>query len=195
MLILLFTFTFVFADEPPSWREYKKVSDNLDFFAWVHFADNDTIKYPWERKWQLSVFDKDSILFWKREVNPSGYVDGYITDDGRHFITIDEWYYPKKNVVRIFNANHNDFFIKGEEFKIPEIFLRETVSHQLWIEKYQIVNHQLFIETVDRTKWIIDIGTNTFKKEQFLPLNELIIITILVIVILMIVTFKKRSKL
>lgn len=56
LLILLFTFTFVFADEPPSWREYKKVSDNLDFFAWVHFADNDTIKYPYLHKFLLVIY-------------------------------------------------------------------------------------------------------------------------------------------
>ena len=193
LAILFFNFTLVFADEPPSWQPYKKVSDNSEFFAWINYADNDTIKDPWERKWQLSVFNKDSTLLSKREYKPTGYNDGYLTDNGKNIVIIEFWYYPKGNAVSIFNENSNDFFIKGEEFKIPDMFLKETVSHKLWTENYEVKNNQIFIETLDKTKWKIDIDKKTLEKENTINFYLLIISWLIVILIVSFILIKRKN--
>lgn len=192
LTIFFLNFTFVFADEPPSWQPYKKVSGNSEFFAWVNYADSDTTKYPSERKWQLSVFKRDSTLLWKRDFKPTGYEDGYLTDDGKNFVVIEFWYHPEGNAVSIFNENSNDFFIKGEEFNIPEIFLEKTVSHKLWTENYEVKDHHIFIETLDKTKWKIDIDTKTIEKER--PISFYLLIISALIVILILIYFLNKKK-
>ena len=193
LTVLLLNFTFVFADEPPSWQPYKTVSKNSEFFAWVNYADNDTIKYPWERKWQLSVYKKDSTLFWKRDFKPTGYEDGILTNNGKNFVLIEFWYYKKGNVISVFNENSDDFFIKGEQFKIPEIFLTQTVSHKLWRENFEIKDDLIFIETLDKSKWKIDINKKTLEKESSINFYLLIIFSIIIFSILCFILIKRKK--
>lgn len=151
------------ADEPPSWSPYKKISKSNNFFCWIDYADRDTQKFPWERKWKLKIFKKDSTLIWQRDFQPSGYTNGILSNDGNSFIIIEYWYSEKGSVVEVFNRNLKDYFIKGEEFKISTIFLNTTVSHQLWLENYKYEGDKILIKTNDKNIWEIDLVNRKLK--------------------------------
>lgn len=162
LLLLIFqliNISICFADEPPSWEPYITVSENKEFYAIVYYADNDSLKQPWERKWNLNVFKKDSTLFWKRPYQPFGYKEGNLTNDGENFVIVTFWYYSKANVVNIYNKDLKDHFITGNQFKINQKYLPETSSHRLWRDDFEILNNKILIETNDKNKWEVDIKT------------------------------------
>lgn len=157
ILFLLFT-SHSYADQPGSWEPYILESDNKEYFAFIDYADQDSAKHPWERKWQLGVFHKDSTLFWKREFNPTGYKEGNLTNDGENIVMVSFWYYKKGWVVSVLNKEpKNDFFLTGNQFKIQDKYLIETTSHFLWREDYKIEDNKILITTNDGNKWEVNI--------------------------------------
>lgn len=194
LILVLFNLAIGFADEPPSWLPYKKISENLGYFAWVNYADKDSLKNPWERKWSLSVYDKDSILLWEKDLKPSGYEHGTLTDDGENFVIVEFWYHDQEDVVSIFHKNSKDFFIKGSEFKIPALFLSETISHKRWVENYEIIGNELFITTLDQSSWKIDITKKELSKEVHSKYQLIILMIIALILILFVFLIIKRRK-
>lgn len=196
LILLLTNFLFCWADEPPSWEPYTKVSENKEFFCFVYYADNDSLKQPWERKWNLNVFKKDSTLFWKRPFQPSGYDDGILTNDGNNFVIIEFWYYENADVVKILNKDFNDYEIKGKEFNISADYLTETTSHRLWRKDYVIKNDTIIIETNDNNKWEIDITNkklSLIKNHNSISASVIIISTLILIVFLLMIYILRRN--
>src|SRR5690606_1158928 len=140
----------------------------------------------WERTWNINVFKKDSTLFWKRPYQPSGYEDGVITNDGNNFVIVAFWYFDQGNVIKIFNKDSNDYFIKGNEFKISPLYLEKTVSHRLWRKKYTITNNIILIETTDQNKWEIDITNKKLSlvKDYNSIFTSILIISILILFVI-----------
>jgi hypothetical protein len=169
IILLLFFEVKSKADEPPSWEPYRVVSENGEFFAWVTFNDSDTIRSPWERKWALSIFTKDSVELWKQTVKATGYPEGILSDNGNYFSYIDYWYYSDLPVVEIYRKDKKPIRIKGESFDIPALFLQSTASHKLWLgeEKYKYSNSaekKLIINTRDSKVWAIDLEGGELEK-------------------------------
>lgn len=196
LTFLVFTIPNCFADEPPSWSPYIKVSENKNYFCLVSFADKDFLKEPWERKWEIGVFNKDSILIWKKPIQPTGYEEGSITNDGNAFVIVDFWYSDEGNIVRIHYRNSDDFFIKGKEFNVPNLFLEKTVSHRLWRENYEIKDDKIIIETNDKNIWEVDLTNKklTLIRNNFLIISSIIIFSLLFVVVLALFFCKKRKR-
>ena len=195
LIFLVITTSFCYADEPPSWSPYKIISENKEFFCWIDYADKETLKDPWERKWNLKIYGDDSTLIWKRVFNPSGYHDGTLSNDGSNFIIIEFWYYENENVVEVYNRNSNDYFIKGKEFKIFPIFLETTVSHELWRKSYEYKDDKILIETNDSNIWEIDLTNRELNLQKNKSFLYTIGITISIVLILLIVfiNYKRRK--
>ena len=133
LLSIIINYSFCYGDSSRAWEPYKKTSKNGEYFCWVDFNDNDTAKYRWDRKWILKVYDKDSILFWQKEYQPTGYSDGLLSDDGKKFVYVKFSYYPDGITVKITSKDNQDIIIKGSDFNIPEKTLIEAVSRKLWL--------------------------------------------------------------
>ena len=160
LLSIIINYSFCYGDSSLSWEPYKVISENGEYFCWVDFNDNDTSKYGWDRKWILKVYDKDSILFWQKEYQPSSSW-GLLSNDGKKLVYVESWYFPSF-AVKITSKDNQDIIIKGSDFNIPEKFLIETVSHKLWLYDYycpQLEDDTLTIITIDEKVWIIDIET------------------------------------
>jgi len=161
-LISLFLALKGMADSPPSWTPYKVVSENAEFYSWVHFGDNDTTKLPWERVWVLEVYTKDSINLWRQQIKPIGYPEGKLSNDGKYFSYVNYWYYSDSPVVEVYRREKTQITITGDQFSIPIQFLQKTSSHQLWLneEGYHYGNggeQQLVINTRDSNIWLVDL--------------------------------------
>lgn|SRR5690606_2803347 len=146
-----------YADEPPSWTPYKSISENGAYFAWVDFADTDTLIDSSDRTWNLTVYDKDSTMIWKKNIIFSD--SGNITNNGNYFVVVEDWYYENSRVVDIYCRDSDDYHFKGKDFAVSSFFLKETESHQLWVKDYQLENNRIMIETVDDKIWEINFET------------------------------------
>jgi len=199
LFILMLFVVKVYADEPPSWTAYKVVSENGNFFSWVHFADNDTTKSAWERKWALTVYTKDSTKLWQQAVNPTGYPEGKLSNDGAYFSYVNYWYYSDSPVVEVYRKNKTPITITGDKFYVPTQFLQKTSSHQRWLndEGYRYENgteQQLIINTRDSNTWALNLETGEL---NFAGLNMNYVYTLLASGLLLVslyIIFKRRSK-
>ena len=173
-LLIIITNNFCYGDSPPSWEPYKIASRNKDFFCWIDFNDNDTSNYRWNRKWLLKVYDKDSILIWQKEYQPSGYSNGILSNDGEKFVYIEYWYYHDEIAVEITSKNNPDIYIKTSDFHISENSLVETVSHKIWLKHCLLDDNKLIILTLEGKTWIIDIETGRMElsKRGFYQLSK-----------------------
>lgn len=189
-------FSNCFADEPPSWSPYFKVSENKNFFCLISFADKDSIKEPWERKWEIGIFGKDSVLIWKKPIRPTGYEEGSLSNDGEFFVIVDFWYSERGNVVKIINQDSDDFLIKGKEFNVPTLFLEKTISHRLWRENYEIKEDKIIIETNDKNIWEVDLTNKklTLIRNNFLIIISIVFISIFIVIALGLFFYKKRKR-
>jgi len=186
-----------FGDEPPSWRPYKVFSQNKKYFCWIDYNIKDTSKSLRDIKWRLSVYSNDSILIWYKDYKPTGYPDGLLSDDGNKFVYVEFWYFHDANLVKVTRKDQPDISLIGQDFHIPGIFLQQTVSHKLWLEKYDLKNDRLTILTRDGRIWLINLqnGSKELIGFKFNSIHIIIgIILILLIIVTIIVIKKKRKK-
>jgi hypothetical protein len=197
-LTILFLTSKLYADEPPSYEPYFLESENKEYFAFINFADQDSLKYPWERKWMLGVFHQDSTLFWKREFHPSGYKGGKLTNDGLNIVFVNFWYYDKGWAVWTLHKNpKNDICIQGKEFKIPKEYLEETSSHYLWRKDYELKDNKIYITTNDENIWEVNLDTKKLilihhQQNNFL-IKILIISSVILVGIIAFISIRKRK--
>jgi hypothetical protein len=164
-LSIIINYSFCYGDSPPSW-EPKIISENEEYFCWIDFNDNDTFNCEWNRKWILKIYNKDSILFWQKEYQPSICSNGLLSNDGKKMVYVEEWYYPDDIAVEIISKDKRDIYIKTSDFNISEKSLIETVSHQIWLDWYSLENDKLLIFTLDKKTWIIDIETGVMEMSE-----------------------------
>lgn len=194
LFLFLGIFTFCNADEPPSWQPYKVVSENQKYFAWIDYSDKNSLKQPWERQWQLSIYSQDSTLVWQKKIQPTGYPDGNLTNDGNAFVIVETWYYDQHNLVSIYHRNGQDFFMKGRDFHISPHFLQDTESHRLWIDDFYLKNDTLYLTTLDKKLWKIPITQTIIPpKASTLPIKEIIAVALMVFVLIIVLLMRRRK--
>ena len=94
-LILLFlaaTKYVSFADEPPSFSDFKVESGNGEYFAVVQCAVEKCSPYGLGN-YSLSVYRKPdpSAAIWSVPYHYDGYEGGYLSDDGKTFLYVSFW--------------------------------------------------------------------------------------------------------
>ncbi|GEO02610.1 hypothetical protein AAE02nite_02740 [Adhaeribacter aerolatus] len=202
-LSVLFTLMFLvvkaYADEPPSWTPYKIVSENGGIFSWIHFGDNDTTKSPWERKWALTVYTKDSTELWEQQINPTGYPEGKLSNNGKYFSYVNYWYYSDSPVVEVYRRNRTPIIITGDKFGIPISVLQQTSSHQLWLDDkgYHYANgaaQQLIINTRDSNTWAVDLETGELNIVGVNKNYVYVLLALALLIILLYIIFRRRNK-
>ncbi|MEJ8757886.1 hypothetical protein WG947_12805 [Pontibacter sp. H259] len=199
VFLLLFIVVDGNADSPPSWTPYKVESENGEFFSWVRFGDNDTAKSPWERKWSLIVYTKDSTELWQQKIKAMGYPEGILSNDGMYFSYVNYWYYSNSPVVQVYSRLKKPIAIKGDKFDIPTQFLQQTSSHQLWLadKGYYYANgaeNQLIINTSDSNTWLLDLETGELKVEGVNMNYVYAFLASSIIITLLFILFRKKSK-
>ncbi|OKL40143.1 hypothetical protein [Pontibacter flavimaris] len=187
------------ADSPPSWTPFKVESENGKFFSWVRFGDNDTTKSPWERKWALIVYKKDSTELWQQLIRPMGYPEGKLSNDGMYFSYVNYWYYSNSPIVEVFRREKKPIAITGDKFDIPTQYLQQTSSHQLWLadKGYHYANgakQQLIINTRDSNTWLVDLETGELKVEGVNMNHVYAFLASSIIITLLYVLFRKRNR-
>jgi len=196
LLVIILKFNLSFCDEAPSWSPYKVFSENKKYFCWVDFNDTDTSKYFWDKKWVLKVYKNDSTYIWQKDFQFTGYPDGFLSDDGEKFVYVEYWYPDNTSAVTIINGHKQNTYFKGRDFHIPELFLKPTVSHKLWLEGYSIENDYLIIYTQDGRKWLIDINDGKMQLAGFYlnTKNCIIVIILLLFLTLSIIIIRMKIR-
>ncbi|WP_299821304.1 hypothetical protein [uncultured Pontibacter sp.] len=199
VFILLFFVVNGNADSPPSWTPYKVESENGEYFSWVRFRDNDTTKLPWERKWVLIVYTKDSTELWKQRIRPMGYPEGRLSTDGMYFSYVNYWYYSESPIVEVYRKEKKPITITGDKFNIPTQYLQQTSSHQLWLadKGYHYATgteQQLIINTRDFNTWLINLETGEVHVEGMNWNYVYAFLISSIIITLLYILFRKRSR-
>ena len=199
VVILLFFLVKGNADSPPSWTPYKVESENGEFFSWVRFGDNDTTKSPWERKWALIVYTKDSTELWQQQIRPMGYPEGKLSNDGQYFSYVNYWYYSDSPVVEVYRKGKKPITIIGDKFDIPTQYLQQTSSHQLWLadKGYHYTNgteQQLIIHTRDINTWSVDLVTGDLNVEGVNMNYVYVFLASSIIITLLYILYRKRGR-
>ncbi len=199
VFILLFLAIKANADSPPSWTTYKIESENGEFFSWVHFGDNDTTQLPWERKWVLSVYRKDSTELWQQQIRPMGYPESKLSNDGMYFSYVNYWYYSDSPIVDVYRKDKNPITITGDKFNIPTLYLQQASSHRLWLadDGYYYANgaeQQLIINTRDLTTWVVDLEKGEISIEGANVNYVYAFLTSFIIIALFFILIRKRSR-
>lgn len=140
LLLLLIFFPLVsYSDQPPDWENYKVTSYNGRWAAFLSRDYNQDAKYPWEDTWTLSVYKAfqypvpgpNQIPVWARPYDPSGYAEGYLSNDGKIFVYVEHWYRKNHPAVKIFRE-YCTIFKNGSFFNVGTN-LEKTASHELWL--------------------------------------------------------------
>ncbi|PVY40271.1 hypothetical protein [Pontibacter virosus] len=199
VFLLLFSIINGNADSPPSWTPYKVESENGEFFTWLRFVDSDATKSPWERKWTLIVYTKDSTELWQQQIRPMGYPEGKLSNDGKYFSYVNYWYYSDSPVVEVYRREKKPFAITGDKFDIPTQYLQQTSSHRLWLadKGYHYANgakQQLIINTRDSNTWVVDLETGDIKVEGMNMNYVYAFLASSIIITLLYILFRKRSR-
>lgn len=128
-----------YSDLPPDWSNYKVTSHNGKWSVFLSRDYNEGAEHPWQDTWTLSVYKAfqyptpgpNQVPVWSRAYNPSGYPEGYLSDDGEIFVYVDFWYHENFPVVKIFREECT-IFKNGSFFKLGNN-LKKTASHELWL--------------------------------------------------------------
>jgi hypothetical protein len=119
---------------------------------------------PWEWKFQVSVQanGKQSLELWKQDYHHTGYSNGMLSNDGKYFVYVEFWYYPKGDLVTLYSANGIKRWT-ASELSISSWWLPKTVSHRLWLAEG---DSSRFIEKNGKTIGLL-LETRKGKREIF----------------------------
>ena len=145
-LIFVITFTTnflqLYADEPPSWSPYTVLSKNQQFSAKIHQSNHQ--EQHNNKQWFISVFNSDSILLWKQSFIHSGHDGGLLSNDGKLFVTVEDWMQKDTNFPQVIVYTQNKRIDFSKDKFLPEkIPTQKTVSHQIWNKGYSITPNSL----------------------------------------------------
>jgi hypothetical protein len=108
--------------------------------------EKDFRKEKHEARWILTIYKdsvSDSTVFWTTDYEFDGYDAGEISNDGKVFAYVDDWYYENFNIVKIYNQGKKVADFIGKDFNIPPKKLQKTISHYLWKRN---INNSLYFE-------------------------------------------------
>ena len=131
-LILVVFVSSVGADEPPSWREFITTSESGEYSATVTKQTSDWILSVYVGR--LGSFPDPTVLpIWSTAYDYDGYSSGLLSNDGRVFVYLNAWFYPRKPVLTIIREDCTIRY-PGNHFVEEEAHLRNSSSHKLWLE-------------------------------------------------------------
>lgn len=166
-LLIVFSSVFnCFADSAPCWCDFEIKSANGAFIARVHRDSTKTdASMPIFKDWLLEVYDtKNNTLLWRTEYEYSGYPDGFLSDNGKHFVYVEFWYFENASLLKIYSNGKRIATDKltGASFNIDPEKLTETVSHRLWLSNsgaFAIFKQDdLELITIDERKHLINLS-------------------------------------
>lgn len=142
LYIILFViyFSIIFADEPPGWSEYSKTTNNGRFIA--NISTPNKMK-SYNSEWFLTVSDSIGTTLFHRKFIHDGYSSTIISENGKYFIDIREWY-DKDGLVYIYSKDDLKI-VSNKEIKLWFFQLQKTASHKIWIDKYYIENDIILV--------------------------------------------------
>jgi hypothetical protein len=176
LLVIIFTIFsgVVLADSPPAWGEFAIVSANGKYIANIVIDGKENTKEPWNNKYRITISENASKkVLWSYSYDYDGYPEGLLSDDGTAFVYVNQWYRENYPVIYIYYKGLVVHKIAGDEFKINEKELKQTASHQLWLNhnletKYRFLSagNRLTFEifTIDQRRFLIDVESGGFIK-------------------------------
>lgn len=171
----------VYGDEPPCWCEFTILSENKEFRADIEFLKSDSLKKPWERNWEVKVYEinPDTSLIWVSKFLNDGYGAGILSNDGQLYTYVNYWLqmdYPNQIIIY---SKDEIIRLSGKDLGLDPSSYRHTVSHQIWMKDYYLTpdyqtdTTSLIVETLDSKK--IDLNLkHKIVKSSVLRYPELI---------------------
>ncbi len=156
-----------FADEPPSWHPFTVTSENGKSQASVAPVTDTTYQLKVERMGRKNLLNGTQVwkTKWKRTYEYDGYTGGLVTNSGRYFVYVDEWYSEEKGIVFVYSCKKNILKYKGDVFVKDKAILEKGASHFLWLSrekrpkiKYDHGQEILVITTLDEKEHEVVLG-------------------------------------
>lgn len=213
ILFFIGFYQFALADEPPCWCEFSIKSENGLYRADIEFEKADSLKEPWERKWTIKVYEtkSDTTIKWHSEFYQDGYGGGILSNDGQIYVYVNDWLDLEEppNQVVIYTQDYTTR-LSGKDLKLNPNNYSHTVSHQIWMDEYELIPNYLSdstflkIKTEDFKEIRIDIQSgdieNSIAAPKFIEENNMlkkygigILIFIGLGIILLTIKNKKRA--
>lgn len=163
----------VLADEPPCWCGFSITSENKQYRADIEFNAADSLKEPWDRKWTISVLSlSDSSVVWSSLFKHDGYGAGHLSNDGQIYVYVNDWLEMEHpNQIIIYTQNRIDQLC-GTDIELSSSVYPKSISHQIWLNEYELVPNQLsdttklFLKTLNNQIIELDINSLTIKKKK-----------------------------
>lgn len=171
IFLILSSAYYCLADSAPCWCNFEIKSRNGAFVAHVYKDSTKTeAATPIFNDWVLSVYDtKSNTLLWRTDYEYSGYPDGFLSDNGKHFVYVEYWYYEDVPLLKIYSKGKRIATDKltGASFNIDREKITETVSHSLWLSHNgafaTFKQDDLELTTIDERKHRINLSSGKKK--------------------------------
>jgi len=190
LLTILFVigfYQFSLSDEPPCWCEFSINSNNGLYRADIGFNEVDSLLNPWERKWTIKIYEikSDTSLKWSSEFFQDGYGGGILSNDGQIYVYLNDWLDMEEppNQVVIYTQNKT-LRLSGKDLELNPNNYSHTVSHQIWMDEYELIPNHLSDSTYVRIKTddfkVIEINLksgeieNSIATPQFVEENNML---------------------
>jgi hypothetical protein len=156
-------------DEPPSREEFEVCTTGGTYCAEIRGAGTGEAPAG-QREYRVHVLSKREDPpreIWSRRYEYDGHPEGQLTEDGRRFVYVSQWYRRDAAAVRILSED-GAFALNGDAFRIPANALQRTVSHELWLadgpRAYYLDGDRLVITTRDGQVHRVDLGTGQLSR-------------------------------
>ena len=137
--ILLLISEKALADLPPSNDSFKVSTATQEWSAFVYPESSQ--KTSVEQTWSLAIykgkFHPSKQPVWQSTFFHTGYSGGYLSEDGKIFVVVSQWYLHNQPTVYIYTQDCVTTVI-GADLGINEEQLVKTASHQLWLKNLKV---------------------------------------------------------
>jgi len=201
IVILNFLNLYLCAAPPKEYVELNNVyGESLNKHFYYEIIKDSTYS---SRGWKLLVYSSDSILFWEKQYKCDWEPEGFLQNDGKHFIDFNTWNSEESIVITIYRKDTANIEITGKFFNIPKDSLIEHTDYIIeWFKSYKIQNDSIIIHTNDDIIWSINYKNGIANKKQYnhivktkslLEDNLFIVIIIMVLSIFFLILFIRKK--